>query len=139
MMWHCNRSSKRQLTYPKLYRNISTWLNTILCCFSGIKYYFTKPTLRAHVRHIQQQDLDFSIILCCDVKSFGPQALNFEERALISNFRNFKKSINIGHEWKKRHKYLILMLNLKGNAQFVQNTTFGLWGKNDSSTPKNVL
>ena len=27
----------------------------------------------------------------------------------------------------------------KGNAQFVQNTTFGLCEKNDSSTLKNVL
>ena len=28
----------------------------------------------------------------------------------------------------------------KGNAQFVKNTSFGLWGKKkDSSTPKNVL
>ena len=27
----------------------------------------------------------------------------------------------------------------KGNAQFVQNTTFGLYKKNDSSMKKNVL
>ena len=27
--------------------------------------------------------------------------------------RNFKKSVNIGNKWKKRHKCLILMLNLK--------------------------
>ena len=28
---------------------------------------------------------------------------------------------------------------LQGSAQFVQNTTFGLWEKNDGSTLKNVL
>ena len=27
--------------------------------------------------------------------------------------RNFKKFVNIGNEWKKRHKCLVLMLNLK--------------------------
>ena len=27
----------------------------------------------------------------------------------------------------------------KGNEQFAQNTTFGLWEKNGNSTPKNVL
>ena len=30
---------------------------------------------------------------------------------------NFKKSVNIGNEWKKRHKCLILMLNLKVSKQ----------------------
>ena len=28
-----------------------------------------------------------------------------------------KKFVNIGNEWKKRHKYLILMLNLKVSTQ----------------------
>ena len=32
-----------------------------------------------------------------------------------------------------------IYFELKGNAQFVQNTTFGLREKNDSSTPENVL
>ena len=27
--------------------------------------------------------------------------------------QNFKISVNIGNEWKRRHKCLILMLNLK--------------------------
>ena len=31
--------------------------------------------------------------------------------------RNFKISINIGNEWKKRHECLILMLNLKISKQ----------------------
>ena len=31
--------------------------------------------------------------------------------------RNFKISVNIGHEWKKTHKCLILMLNLKVSKQ----------------------
>ena len=30
---------------------------------------------------------------------------------------NFKQSVNIGNEWKKRHKYLMLMLNLKVSKQ----------------------
>ena len=30
---------------------------------------------------------------------------------------NFKKSVNIGNEWKKRHKCLILMLKLKVSKQ----------------------
>ena len=30
---------------------------------------------------------------------------------------NFKKSVNIGDEWKKRHKCLILMLNLTVNKR----------------------
>ena len=32
-------------------------------------------------------------------------------------FRNFKESVNIGNEWKKRHKCLILMLKLKVSKQ----------------------
>ena len=31
--------------------------------------------------------------------------------------QNFKTSVNIGNEWKKRHKCLILMLNLKVSKQ----------------------
>ena len=31
--------------------------------------------------------------------------------------RNFKKFVNIGNEWKKRHKCLMLMLNLKVSKQ----------------------
>ena len=31
--------------------------------------------------------------------------------------RNFKISVNIGNEWKKGHKCLILMLNLKVSKQ----------------------
>ena len=31
--------------------------------------------------------------------------------------RNFKISVNISNEWKKRHKCLILMLNLKVSKQ----------------------
>ena len=31
--------------------------------------------------------------------------------------RNFKVSVNIGNEWKKRHKCLILMINLKVSKQ----------------------
>ena len=35
--------------------------------------------------------------------------------------QNFKISVNIGNEWKKRHEYLILMLNLKvSNKQEVK-------------------
>ena len=30
---------------------------------------------------------------------------------------NFKKSVNIGNEWKKRHKCLTLMLSLKVSKQ----------------------
>ena len=30
---------------------------------------------------------------------------------------NFKKSVNIGNQWKKRHKCLILMLNFKVSKQ----------------------
>ena len=30
---------------------------------------------------------------------------------------NLKISVNIGNEWKKKHKYLILMLNLKESKQ----------------------
>ena len=31
--------------------------------------------------------------------------------------RDFKNSVIIGNEWKKRHKYLILMLKLKVSEQ----------------------
>ena len=31
--------------------------------------------------------------------------------------QNFKISVNVGNEWKKRHKCLILMLNLKVSKQ----------------------
>ena len=31
--------------------------------------------------------------------------------------QNFKVSVNIGNEWKKRHKCLILMLNIKVSKQ----------------------
>ena len=31
--------------------------------------------------------------------------------------RNFKKFVNIGNEWKKRHECLILMLNLTVSKQ----------------------
>ena len=37
--------------------------------------------------------------------------------------RNFKKSVNIGNEWKKRRKCLILMLNLKVNKQKISETS----------------
>ena len=30
---------------------------------------------------------------------------------------NFKKSVNIGNKWKKRHKHLILMLKLEVSKQ----------------------
>ena len=31
--------------------------------------------------------------------------------------RNFKISVNVGNEWKKRHRCLILMLNLRVSKQ----------------------
>ena len=31
--------------------------------------------------------------------------------------QNFKKSVNIGNQWKKKHKCLILMLNVKVSKQ----------------------
>ena len=37
------------------------------------------------------------------------------------------------------YKKEILLIKIKGNAQFFENATFGLWEKNESSTPKNVL
>ena len=40
---------------------------------------------------------------------------------------------------KKTFKTFQKTSKFKGNAQFVKNKTFGLWEKNDNSTPKNVL
>ena len=41
--------------------------------------------------------------------------------------------------WNKNFQTSHMLTDIKGNAQFVQKTTFGPWGKNDSSTPKNIL
>ena len=35
--------------------------------------------------------------------------------------RDFKNSVIIGNEWKKRHKYLILMLKLKVSEEQIRS------------------
>ena len=58
-------------------------------------------------------------------------------KSIVENIINLKSMYNLCT--KTYAELNAIYFELKGNAQFVQNTTFGLWEKNDSSTPENVL